>query len=192
MSIASWSLIVLSYSTDRHFGKDVIANNIQASPDDPQVHTLWLKLYKVRGHFLILKPRPTVPIYKKEFIEAIDATDNGISQYPTDIKPKYRSSTDLSSRVGALNPVWNQPADSDTIDVSRQLLSLWTSLNPFFRPYLHRLPSLPGRNFWQNWSSTPMLGSRPGTSSFRQSRRARHPSTPPAKSFSSSNSFPGR
>jgi len=91
----------------KHFGKDVIANNIQASPDDPQVHTLWLKLYK-------------------EFIEAIDATDNGISQYPSDIKPKYRSSTDLSSRVGALNPVWNQPTDSDTIDTLFAQASLLT------------------------------------------------------------------
>jgi uncharacterized UPF0160 family protein len=83
----------------KHFGKDIIANNIQTSLDDPKVHTLWLKLYK-------------------EFIEAIDAIDNGISQYPTDIKPRYRSRTDLSSRVGALNPAWNQPVDSDTVDVS--------------------------------------------------------------------------
>jgi uncharacterized UPF0160 family protein len=53
----------------------------------------------------------------REFIEAIDAIDNGISQYPTDIKPKYRSRTDLSSRVGALNPGWNQSTDSLTVDV---------------------------------------------------------------------------
>ena len=37
----------------RHFGKDIIANNIQASLDDPQVHTLWLKLYKVRNQLLV-------------------------------------------------------------------------------------------------------------------------------------------
>lgn len=53
----------------------------------------------------------------REFIEAIDAIDNGISQYPTDIKAKYHSRTDLSSRVGALNPWWNQSTDSLTVDV---------------------------------------------------------------------------
>lgn len=82
----------------RHFGKEVIANRIQATPDNPQVMTLWLKLYK-------------------EFIEAIDAIDNGISQYSADIKPKYRSRTDLSARVGWLNPPWNQSVDSQAVDV---------------------------------------------------------------------------
>jgi uncharacterized UPF0160 family protein len=82
----------------RHFGKEIIANRTQTSLDDPQVTTLWLKLYK-------------------EFIEAIDAIDNGISQYPTDIKPKYRSRTDLSGRVGWLNPAWNQSVDSQIVDV---------------------------------------------------------------------------
>lgn len=81
----------------KHFGLDVIVNKTGLPVEDPKVTTLWLKLYK-------------------EFIEAIDAIDNGISQYPTDIKPLYRSRTDLSSRVGALNPAWNQPADSETVD----------------------------------------------------------------------------
>ncbi|KAF8807432.1 metal-dependent protein hydrolase [Phlegmacium glaucopus] len=91
----------------KHFGRDIIANNIQASLDDPQVHTLWLKLYK-------------------EFIEAIDAIDNGISQYPNDIKPKYHSRTDLSSRVAALNPAWNQSTDSDGVDALFAQASLLT------------------------------------------------------------------
>jgi len=88
----------------RHFGKEVIANRTQTSVGDPQVTTLWLKLYK-------------------EFIEAIDAIDNGISQYPTDIKPKYRSRTDLSARVGWLNPAWNQSVDSQIVDVGLVALS---------------------------------------------------------------------
>ncbi|KAL0580413.1 hypothetical protein V5O48_001658, partial [Marasmius crinis-equi] len=52
----------------KHFGKEVISNVTQIDVNDEKVHTLWLKLYK-------------------EFIEAIDAIDNGISQYPTDLKP---------------------------------------------------------------------------------------------------------
>jgi uncharacterized UPF0160 family protein len=81
----------------KHFGKEVIANRTQLPLDDQNVTTLWLKIYK-------------------EFIEAIDGIDNGISQYPTDLAPRYHSRTDLSSRVGRLNPAWNQPFDSVALD----------------------------------------------------------------------------
>ncbi|KIM48177.1 hypothetical protein M413DRAFT_22713 [Hebeloma cylindrosporum] len=91
----------------KHFGQEVIANKTQLPIQDPKVNVLWLKMYR-------------------EFIEAIDAIDNGISQYPTDIKPKYRSRTDLSSRVGALNPWWNQSTDSLTVDAQFEKASLLT------------------------------------------------------------------
>ncbi|KAI0778164.1 GAMM1 protein [Trametes elegans] len=81
----------------KHFGKEIIANRLQIAVDDSKTETLWLKLYK-------------------EFIEAIDAIDNGISQYPTDLKPRYRLRTDVSSRVGYLNPAWNQSVDAQTVD----------------------------------------------------------------------------
>ncbi|KZP31263.1 metal-dependent protein hydrolase [Athelia psychrophila] len=81
----------------KHFGQEIIASHTQAPSNDVQVTTLWLKLYK-------------------EFIEAIDAIDNGISQYPNDLSPKYRSRTDLSSRVGWLNPAWNESVDSQSVD----------------------------------------------------------------------------
>lgn len=42
------------------------------------------------------------------FIEALDGIDNGINQYPSDVKPAYSSHTDLSSRVARLNPAWNE------------------------------------------------------------------------------------
>jgi len=58
----------------------------------------------------------------QDFIEALDGVDNGISQYSNDIQPKYRNRTDLSSRVGWLNPAWNEPADSQTVDVGAQFL----------------------------------------------------------------------
>ncbi|THH15966.1 hypothetical protein EW146_g4590 [Bondarzewia mesenterica] len=81
----------------KHFGREIIASRLQLSLEDPKVTVLWLKMYK-------------------EFVEAIDGIDNGVSQYPTDIKPTYRSRTDLSSRVGWLNPAWNQPFDSEAVD----------------------------------------------------------------------------
>jgi len=111
----------------KHFGKDVIANNIQSSVDDPQVHTLWLKLYK-------------------EFIEAIDANDNGISQYPTDIKPRYHSRTDLPNRVRALNPAWNQPTDSDSVDALFAQASLLTGGEFLGKLKYHANAWLPARD----------------------------------------------
>ena len=98
------------------------------SSNDPKVDTLWFKLYKVlfplphSGHTLIAS---------QEFIEAIDGVDNGISQYPNDIQPKYRSRTDLSSRVGWLNPAWNEPVDSQTVDVSSIFFALGANVDVF-------------------------------------------------------------
>ncbi|EPT04302.1 hypothetical protein FOMPIDRAFT_1021967 [Fomitopsis schrenkii] len=81
----------------KHFGKEIIASRVHASPEEEKVQTLWLKVYK-------------------EYIEAIDAIDNGVNQYDTEKQPKYRIRTDVSSRVGFLNPAWNEPFDSNTVD----------------------------------------------------------------------------
>ncbi|KIJ21724.1 hypothetical protein PAXINDRAFT_165133 [Paxillus involutus ATCC 200175] len=79
----------------KHFGKEIIASETGAESD--KVHTLWLKMYKA-------------------FIEAIDAIDNGVSQYSSPDPPKYCNQTDLSSRIGWLNPSWNEPADAQAVD----------------------------------------------------------------------------
>lgn len=89
----------------RHFGKEIIASRVHATPEEEKVQTLWLKVYK-------------------EYIEAIDAIDNGVNQYATEEQPKYRIRTDISSRVGFLNSAWNEPFDSNTVDVSRLCRSL--------------------------------------------------------------------
>jgi uncharacterized UPF0160 family protein len=81
----------------KHFGKEVIATQIGVEADHPKVHVLWLKLYK-------------------EFIEAIDAVDNGISQYSSQEQPRYSNQTDLSNRVKWLNPSWNEPISPQVID----------------------------------------------------------------------------
>ncbi len=92
-------------TSHRHFGKEIIANRLQIRQGDQKIETLWLKLYK-------------------EFIEAIDAIDNGINLYPTDLQPRYRIRTDVSARVGYLNPAWNEPADAQTVDVSPLFIKL--------------------------------------------------------------------
>lgn len=72
----------------KHFGREVITR--LANTDGPTTELFYQKLYN-------------------NFIEAIDGIDNGVSQYPREVKPRYRISTDLSSRVGYLNPSWNEP-----------------------------------------------------------------------------------
>lgn len=55
-------------------------------------------------------------IYKKvyeNFIEEIDAIDNGVPI--ADQEPKYKIRTNLSSRVGRLNPEWNS---KQTLDIN--------------------------------------------------------------------------
>lgn len=82
----------------KHFGKDILASHIGTGVDDERVSLLYMKMYD-------------------DFVEAIDAIDNGIALYPdAPSEPNYKSRTDLSSRVGFMNPRWNQPfEDADLL-----------------------------------------------------------------------------
>ncbi|KAE9603339.1 hypothetical protein Lal_00008301 [Lupinus albus] len=71
----------------KHFGKEIIANQLRVNEEHPDVHHIFLAVYR-------------------SFMEAIDAIDNGINQYDTDQSPKYVNNTHLSSRVGRLNLDW--------------------------------------------------------------------------------------
>ncbi|KZV40919.1 hypothetical protein F511_05164 [Dorcoceras hygrometricum] len=77
----------------KHFGREIIAKELQVDKDHPDVQRLFLAVYK-------------------SFMEAIDAIDNGINQYDTDQTPRYVNSTHLSSRVGKLNLDWIDPDQS--------------------------------------------------------------------------------
>lgn len=76
----------------KHFGREVI-KALAPSIADADVETVYQKVYT-------------------GFVEALDGIDNGIAAYPADIAPLYKSRTDLSSRVGKLNPDWNEPEGS--------------------------------------------------------------------------------
>ncbi|RXW22958.1 hypothetical protein EST38_g2897 [Candolleomyces aberdarensis] len=81
----------------KHFGHEIIAKKLGVSVEDEKVNYVYKLLYR-------------------DFIEALDAIDNGISQYPTEVEPRYRNKTDLSSRVGRLNPRWNQEFNAAILD----------------------------------------------------------------------------
>ena len=46
-------------------------------------------------------------------MEEIDAIDNGVDQY--DGEPRYKVTTNLSSRVGHLNPKWNDDVADENV-----------------------------------------------------------------------------
>jgi len=79
----------------KHFGKDIVGAHLQLPLDDKRVTLLHMKLYD-------------------DFVEAIDGIDNGIPLFPPSAgQPAYSSKTDLSARVGYLNPAWNETLPSD-------------------------------------------------------------------------------
>ncbi|KAI3457966.1 hypothetical protein Pfo_014629 [Paulownia fortunei] len=71
----------------KHYGKEIIAKEVKLNPDHPDVHRLFFIVYK-------------------NFLEAVDAIDNGINQYNTSQLPRFVNNTSLSSRVDKLNPDW--------------------------------------------------------------------------------------
>ncbi|PKU63788.1 hypothetical protein MA16_Dca010706 [Dendrobium catenatum] len=77
----------------KHYGKEIIAKELQLDQEHQDVLRLYLAVYK-------------------SFVESIDAIDNGINQYETDLPPRYVNNTHLSSRVGRLNLDWVEPDQS--------------------------------------------------------------------------------
>jgi len=75
----------------KHFGREVI-KTLAPSIKDEDLDLVYNKVYS-------------------GFVEALDGIDNGIAAYPADIKPLYKSRTDLPSRVAKLNPDWNEESN---------------------------------------------------------------------------------
>ncbi|XP_074308136.1 uncharacterized protein LOC141643013 [Silene latifolia] len=77
----------------KHFGMEIISKELKLELTHPDVFRLFISVYR-------------------NFMEAIDAIDNGINQYDTDKPPRYVNNTSLSSRVGRLNLDWTDPDQS--------------------------------------------------------------------------------
>ncbi len=87
-----------------HFGKAIIAKQLDLPEDAEEVNTIWEKIYF-------------------GFIEAVDANDNGISVYDSKaieaagLKKKFSDGGfSLASMVSRLNPRWNDPVPSDLVE----------------------------------------------------------------------------
>lgn len=55
----------------------------------------------------------------ENFVEEVDAVDNGISQW-AEGEPRYALTTTLSARVARLNPTWNQPNQDTEVSLSHR------------------------------------------------------------------------
>ena len=56
------------------------------------------------------------------FVEEIDAIDNGVNQF--DGESRYKISTNLSARVGQLNPKWNEDKVDENVCIEKSLKSV--------------------------------------------------------------------
>lgn len=80
----------------KHFGREIIANKKTVSPADLEL--IFVKQYE-------------------RFVQAFDAHDNGIPQYPASVgRPAHPDSWDIFAQVASLNPNWNQPMGDEAID----------------------------------------------------------------------------
>lgn len=77
----------------KHFGPEIIRQELAGTADDALVAELHDRLYR-------------------KFIEPFDAVDNGVNQYPGDIEPAYARPYDIFAQVDALNPSWNEEGAS--------------------------------------------------------------------------------
>lgn len=82
----------------KHFGKRVVAQILDIAAEGEKVDMLYLKIYN-------------------DFIEAIDANDNGISAYPDSVTAAYKThNITLPGMVSKLNPLWTEPSDDSVYD----------------------------------------------------------------------------
>ncbi|KMZ73569.1 hypothetical protein ZOSMA_146G00450 [Zostera marina] len=77
----------------KHYGMEIVAKELQLEQCHENVNRIYIALYK-------------------NFIESVDAIDNGINEYDTEQSPKYVNNTYLSSRVSRLNLDWTDPDQS--------------------------------------------------------------------------------
>ncbi|SCZ88207.1 BZ3500_MvSof-1268-A1-R1_Chr10-2g02879 [Microbotryum saponariae] len=79
----------------KHFGRAILSHVLDLPQQSPSIDTLYLKLYA-------------------DFVEAFDGIDNGIAAQSG--PSLYKSRTDISSRIGHLNPRWNEPHSDAILD----------------------------------------------------------------------------
>lgn len=103
----------------KHFGRRVISVIVGPEANDAQLSLLEEKLYK-------------------SFVREIDAIDNGIEIAD---EKRYSINTNLSSRVGRVNPAWNEDTSDDVVNAAFKKAVFMTA-SEFIQVVL---------GFWTRW-----------------------------------------
>mmetsp|Transcript_59511 Transcript_59511/g.159414 ORF Transcript_59511/g.159414 Transcript_59511/m.159414 type:complete len:356 (-) Transcript_59511:50-1117(-) len=116
----------------KHFGREIIAQ--LSDTDEKDTEALWAELYD-------------------RFLEGVDGIDNGV-EVCEGAQRRYKESSDLSSRVGRLNPLWSEASDhedqckrfevasalcgAEFLDVLGELVAGWLPARPLVREALEK------------------------------------------------------
>ena len=82
----------------KHFGKEILSSRA-AHLSEAQIEALYVHVYE-------------------SFVEPFDANDNGISAYPSDVKPTISRGFDIFQHVNLLNPGWNEVITPESSNAS--------------------------------------------------------------------------
>lgn len=86
-----------------HYGREVLNKIIASNIPENKLNSIYFKVYE-------------------NFVEGVDAIDNGISL--CEGKPKYSVNTDLSSRVNTFNKKWNHVGEFNETEAFEQAMKL--------------------------------------------------------------------
>ena len=85
----------------KHYGREIVAKVVGVEESHPDVSVVYNTVYR-------------------NFMEAVDAIDNGVNQWESDAPPRYQNHTHLSARVGNLNPKWNEESSGESLGGQRE------------------------------------------------------------------------
>ncbi|XWS50298.1 hypothetical protein CRYUN_Cryun12cG0076200 [Craigia yunnanensis] len=112
----------------KHYGAEIIAKELELDVQHLNVYRLFPAVYK-------------------NFVEAVDAIDNGIDQYDMDQPPRYVNATGLSYRVGRLNLDWVDPDHSSERENEAFQHAMTVAGNEFLESiHFHAKSWLPARS----------------------------------------------
>lgn len=93
----------------KHFGKEIIRNAADSL----------LKEYEGKLKVdIFLTEEDLDSLYLavyESFIMGVDGIDNGVNQYPKEVKPAYSNPTSLNARVSRLYPMWTEKHTDENV-----------------------------------------------------------------------------
>ncbi|EAR83677.1 melanocyte proliferating protein, putative (macronuclear) [Tetrahymena thermophila SB210] len=93
----------------KHFGQEIIKNVAQSLIDENKDNL---------NIEITLNQETLDSLYQRiydGFIQGVDGSDNGVEQYPVEVKSAYSNPTQLQQRIGRLNPLWTEKNTDENV-----------------------------------------------------------------------------